>query len=357
MGPEKLDNGVYYIRALLRPRRHGALQARRRHRDVGDRSLAAQAAAAVRGHVVGHAGPAVRGLAARPRQRRRSFQKHWIGQVPMEAELNQRRRGDAGRRLPRPRDDRARRARELVLQRRPPRQPRPLPHRLRRRPGRQGRLRDLLADDLDPGRRRGQLRSPRRRPAAALHRRQRGDDVLRAGHRQHARRAARRDAGDLPVGAERRPDARASRRTSTAAGPAARCSCRRGATTAPRGRSSTSSSACGPTSTTACSQVVPQVPAGQPQRGGLEHPARRAARWASSPRTTARATRRKVDATRTPVRELVIGHTLPRASQARGGRCSTADASSTTTPRATNRGLEVTVATGPGTHTLVVTAG
>ena len=39
-----------------------------------------------------------------------------------------------------------------------------------------------------------------------------------------------------------------SARTSTAAGPAGRCSCRRGATTAPRGRSCTSSSACGRTS-------------------------------------------------------------------------------------------------------------
>ena len=97
-------------------------------------------------------------------------------------------------------DDGARRARELVLQRRPPGQPRALPHGLRRRPGRQGRLRDLLADDVDPGGRRGQLRPPGRRPAAALHRRQRRDDVLRAGDRRHARRAARRDAGDLPVG-------------------------------------------------------------------------------------------------------------------------------------------------------------
>ena len=44
---------------------------------------------------------------------------------------------------------------------------------------------------------------------------------------------------------------RGSRRTSTAAGRVARCSCRRGATTGPLGRSSTSSSACGRSSVTA----------------------------------------------------------------------------------------------------------
>ena len=39
-------------------------------------------------------------------------------------------------------------------------------------------------------------------------RRQRRDDVLRARNGQHPRRAARRDAGDLPVGAQRRPQHR-----------------------------------------------------------------------------------------------------------------------------------------------------
>ena len=74
------------------------------------------------------------------------------------------------------------------------------------------------------GRRRGQLRPARRGPAAALHGRQRRADV-----RRHARRAARRAAGDPAV-------ARPGRATSTAAGPAARCSCRPGASTASPGR-------------------------------------------------------------------------------------------------------------------------
>ena len=56
----------------------------------------------------------------------------------------------------------------------------------------------------------------------------------------------------------------------------------------------------------------------------------------------------KVDATRTPVRELVIGHTLPRGLEGRaavvldGHRVKHYDA------RETNRGLEVTVAAQPG---------
>ena len=202
MGPEKLDNGVYYIRSLY----DLADMARSKHDRATDEvghEARPQAPAPVRGHLVGHERPAVRGLADRPRQR--AVLPEALDRPGADGGRAQPgRRGHPGRRLQPPRDDRAGRPRELVLQRRPARQPRPVPHRLRRRAGRQGRLRDLLADDLDPGRRRGQLRSPRTRPAAALHRRQRGDDVLRARHRQHARRAARRDAGDLPVGAQRR---------------------------------------------------------------------------------------------------------------------------------------------------------
>ena len=62
----------------------------------------------------------------------------------------------------------------------------------------------------------------------------------------------------------------------------------------------------------------------------------------------------KVDATRTPVRELVIGHTLPHGSRPAavvldGHRVKHYDA------RETNRGLEVTVAARPGAqHTLTI---
>ena len=62
----------------------------------------------------------------------------------------------------------------------------------------------------------------------------------------------------------------------------------------------------------------------------------------------------KVDAARTPVRELVIGHTLPRGSKPKavwldGRRVKDYDA------RETNRGLELTVAARPGAqHTLTI---
>jgi hypothetical protein len=63
----------------------------------------------------------------------------------------------------------------------------------------------------------------------------------------------------------------------------------------------------------------------------------------------------KVDATRTPVHELLIGHTLPRGSRPAavlldGRRVKHYDA------RETNRGLELTVAAQPGAqHTLKIT--
>ena len=110
MGPEKLDNGVYYIRSLYdladmaRSKHDGA------HREVGHEARP-QAPAPVRGHVVGHARPAVRRLAERPRQR---------AELPEAldrpgADGGRAQPGDVatpGRRLQRARDDRAgRRAR------------------------------------------------------------------------------------------------------------------------------------------------------------------------------------------------------------------------------------------------------
>ncbi len=58
MGPEKLDNAVYYIRALARPRRHGALQARRAHRSRGRRARPASCRAQFEGDLVGARPPA-----------------------------------------------------------------------------------------------------------------------------------------------------------------------------------------------------------------------------------------------------------------------------------------------------------
>ena len=94
-------------------------------------------------------------------------QKHWIGADPMEAELYvdgefvpglaSFEHGTVG----------ARHARDQLLQRRAARQPRPVPHGLRRRSERRGRVRHLLAQQRHHGRRRGQLRPPRRRAAGS----------------------------------------------------------------------------------------------------------------------------------------------------------------------------------------------
>ena len=237
MGPEKLDNAVYYIRALYdladmaRSKHDGA------HVRVGDERWPRKLQRQFEGTWWDAERPAVRRLAARPGQRSRSFQKHWIGQVPMEAELTARRPGHAGPRPATTTATAALAARENACF-------------SGDRPGSRGLFHTGCGGGADgkgdfeifslttviQAVGEGNYGRLGRRPAAALHRRQRGDDVLRAGHRRHPRRAARRDAGDLPVGAQRRPDHRASRRTSTAAGPAARWSCRRGATTAPPGR-------------------------------------------------------------------------------------------------------------------------
>ena len=66
--------------------------------------------------------------------------------------------------------------------------------------------------------------------------------------------------------------------TSTAAGPAARCSCRPGATTAPPGRWFTSSSACGRTWAARRLEVDAAGAARPVARRGREHQARRTAR-------------------------------------------------------------------------------
>ena len=231
-------------------------------------SLRRQAAAAVRGRRGGTPPAAVRRLAGRPGQHRSRSRSTGSARCRWRPSSTTRRQVDArrGRRTTtgRPRSP----AREnSVLQRRPARQPRALPHRLRRRPRGPGRVRIFSLTTSIQAVGEGNYGRLGRRPAAALHPRQRRDDVLRARHGRHPGRAARRDAGDLPVGLDGDLST-ASRRTSTAAGPAGRWSCRRGATTAPPGRSCTSSSACGPSSTAARLEVVPQVPGGQPRVAG-----------------------------------------------------------------------------------------
>ena len=241
-----------------------------------------------------------------------------------------------------------------MLQRRAAGQPRPLPYRLRRRSRRHRRVQHLLADHVHPGRRRGELRPPRVRPAAALHPRQRGDDVLRARDGQHARRAARRDAGDLPVG----PTATSQGITPNID----RCwTCR-----------SMFMQAWGNYGT-AWAVVHQQLgvrprPRQWPARGRPAG-ARRAAERRRA-RTSASATARSTSGRPRPGTRYTTTHRHERgagrqrtssATRCRAGRRSTRY-SSTAQPvtdyesRETNRGLEVRVAADPaGRHTLVVT--
>jgi hypothetical protein len=100
--------------------------------------------------------------------------------------------------------------------------------------------------------------------------------------------------------------------------------------------------------------VIPQVPPGQPSvegsnirlgSGSLDVFASRS----GSTYTT------KIDASSVPVRRVRIGYTLPRGSRPSsvtldGDRVHSYDS------RSTNRGLEVTVVTRPGEHTLKITA-
>jgi len=100
-------------------------------------------------------------------------------------------------------------------------------------------------------------------------------------------------------------------------------------------------------------EVVPQVPGDHPIEGSR-------IRLGESGKATVRASRSgKAYTTRVqvgaPIAKLAIGHTLPAGSTVRQAVLD----GNVVTPRTrvTNRGLEVTVDTGAGTHTLVVTAG
>ena len=207
MGEEKLDNAVYYIRALY---------------DFADMAGAA-----------GNAAEAAAASATADALLARFEDEWWMesegavcrlarpgGREDQPEALDRRepdggravdrRRGRARRRLVRARHLRARDPGEQLLQRRAARQPRPVPHGLQRRSRRRRRVRHLLARHRDHGRRRGQLRPAGRDAAAALHVGERGDAVLRARDGRHAGRAAGCDARDLPVGevaAGGRPDA------------------------------------------------------------------------------------------------------------------------------------------------------
>jgi hypothetical protein len=137
-------------------------------------------------------------------------------------------------------------------------------------------------------------------------------------------------------------------RTSSAAGAAAPCSCRRGATTARSGRSSISSSACGPTwgatrwrSCRSCRRA---------RRSGRDIRLGKGSVDVSASRDGKRY-RTEVDAD-VKLDELLIGHTLPRDSHVSSVRLDGHRVK--WVARTTNRGLEVTARAGRGDHVLVV---
>ena len=196
MGPEKLDNTVYYIRGLYdfadMARSAGQTERADAAEEHAD-ELASLFEDAWWKEEDEQYADSLRGMA-----NEKVNQKHWIGVDPMEVELYRDGEFEPGLAVFAT-AARARDAGELLLQRRAARQPRAVPHGLRRRAERCRRVRHLLARDWRPGRRRRQLRPHRPGAAAALHGGQRRDPVLGAGHWGHARRAAGRDAGDLPL--------------------------------------------------------------------------------------------------------------------------------------------------------------
>ncbi len=172
MGPEKLDNTVYWIRGL-----YDLADMAQSKGDGATERWARSKADGLRERFEGawwmpEVGPARR--LARREQREDPAEaldhRHADGGGADDRPPRGSGPGDA-----RPRDRVAGAARDPVLQRRAAVQPRPVPHGLRRRADRRGREDDLLAEHVDPGRRRGQLRPPRRRAAEALHGRQRRD--------------------------------------------------------------------------------------------------------------------------------------------------------------------------------------
>jgi hypothetical protein len=101
-------------------------------------------------------------------------------------------------------------------------------------------------------------------------------------------------------------------------------------------------------------EVVPQVPGGQSRVAGSSIRLGRSGSLAVQASRDGATYRTRVQVGK-PVSKLAIGHTLPAGAKVAKAKLDGRTVTPTT--RATNRGLEVTVATGPGTHTLVVTAG
>ena len=239
MGPgEARQHGLLDPRPL-RPRRHGAVQGRRRDRALGAVE-GRRPARPLRGRlVVPQYGLHADSLGT---SNEKIEQKHWITATPMEAELTIDRRAFPGLRrstTARPRWRSTRRTASAA-----------------RRPSTRGLFRTACGGGPEgkgertifslntaiQGVGEGNYGRLGPRPAEALHGRRRRADVQRAGDGRPDEQPGALPGGSCP----RRTSSRSRRpttRTSTAAGPAAGCSCRRGASTARRGPSCTSSSA------------------------------------------------------------------------------------------------------------------
>ena len=132
MGPEKLDNAVYYIRALYDyadMARSAGMTAKADAAQAKADGLAGRFESTWWMEDEGAYADSLTDPGNVP-----TNQKHWIGATPMEAELVVDGETVPGLASAEHGSRRARDAREQLLQRRAARQPRPVPHRLRRRP-------------------------------------------------------------------------------------------------------------------------------------------------------------------------------------------------------------------------------
>ena len=259
MGPEKLDNAVYFIRGLYdladmaRAKHDGATYA-------WARNLARQLQQRFDGTWWYEAAQQYADSLNEPGNQQ-SFQKHWIGQTPMDAELRVNGQTVPGL-APFAHGDTALAGRENdCYSGTPPFNPGLFHTGCGGGPEGKG---ELVTFGLTPR----SSRSVKATTAASA----------RASNSATRTRSPRRcSPSPPPVGrptSSREPCRRSSRRptrvpTSTAAGPAARCSCRRGATTGPPGLSCTSGWASGPISAVGASRSSRRCQQARPRCGEL----------------------------------------------------------------------------------------
>ena len=338
--------------ALLRPRRHGARPRATAPPSEWAASSPRKLRAASRRVVDPDSSGSTR-TRSTTRATQQIVQKHWIGHADGgRADVDGRPRpglapfdhGDRG----------AGAARERLLQRRPALQPRSVPHRLRRRPRRPGRAEifSLTTSIQAVGEGNyGRLGADQQRRYTDANAEPMFCEPATGGKPDEQPGALPEILPSAPNG----DPSKGIRRTSTAAGPAARCSCRRGATTAPRGRSSTSSSACGPTSAAAGSRSCRRCPTARRAIAGSS------IRLGRSGSLDGRAphTRRDLPTTRAGRHAgRRSSRSAPRSARARRSRRRSSTAGrSTPRARTTNRGARGHRRHRSGPHTLVVTAG